>query len=126
MQQYLLSTYTSKEGPSGPPSDPEAMQAFMERVVALEEEMDAAGAFVFGGALTGPDAASVVDARDAMVTDGPFAESKELIAGFYIIEAENGESASAWARKVSEAIDRRVEVRPFAAAGRVKDMMPSS
>ena len=59
MNQYLLSTYSVDGDVSGGPATPEEMQAFMERVIALEAEMDEGGAFVFGGALDGPDAATV-------------------------------------------------------------------
>ena len=126
MSQYLLSTWSvSDEAPSEPPS-PDQMQVFMQRVIDLEAEMDDAGTFLFGGGLHGPDASTVVIATesDALVTDGPFAESKEHIAGFYVIEAEDLDDALAWANKVSGAIGRPIEVRPFRATGRVKDQMP--
>jgi hypothetical protein len=101
------------------------MQAFMERVVALEAEMDASGTFVFGGALHGPDAATVVRVSDSdvMMTDGPFAESKEHIAGFYIINADDLDAALAWAGKVADATNHPIEVRPFFATGRVADQL---
>jgi hypothetical protein len=51
---------------------------------------------------------------DALTTDGPFAESKEHLAGFYMIDAEDLDSALGWASRVSEAIGRPIEVRPFA------------
>ena len=91
MSQYLLSTFAVEGGVEGAPSTPEEMQAFMQRVIALEAEMDATGTFVFGGALHGPDAATVVRSNDGNVimTDGPFAESKEHIAGLYVINAED-------------------------------------
>ena len=60
MSQYLLSTYAVEEEVPGAPRTPEEMQKFMERVAALEAEMEASGTFVFGGALHGPDAATVV------------------------------------------------------------------
>jgi hypothetical protein len=123
MNQYLLSTYRVAGRVPGAPQDPEAMQAFMDRVVALEDEMEANGTFVFGGALLEPDTASVVDVGDTLVTDGPFAETKEQIAGFYIINAENDEVARAWARRVADATNHPIEVRPFAATGRLKDSM---
>ena len=95
---------------------------FMKRVVAPEEEMDAQGSFVFGGALTGAEAAAVVGPDDMLVTDGPFAESKEQIAGLYIINAEDDEEARVWARRVAEATNHPIELRPFAATGLVKDL----
>jgi hypothetical protein len=98
------------------------MQAFMERVMALEAEMDASGAFVFGGALQGSDATTVVrkTAGHLVTTDGPFAESKEVIGGFYVINADDLESALAWASKVVEATSHAIEVRPFRATGRLQ------
>ena len=126
MSQYLLSTYVVEGQVPGAPSTPEAMQTFMERVIALEAEMDASGTFVFGGALHGVDAATVVRAArgEVVMTDGPFVESKEHIAGFYIINADDLDGALAWARKVVTALNHPIEVRPFRATGYVKDSMP--
>lgn len=123
MNQYLLSVFEGSDQVAGGPSTPEEMQTFMGRVIALEEEMDRAGAFAFGGALHGPDAATVVSGGtglDKVTTDGPFVETKEHIGGFYIINAENLDDALAWAEKVVEAINRPIEVRPFRATGRVQ------
>jgi hypothetical protein len=126
MTQYLLSTY-AVEGEAAPePPSPEAMQAMMERIIALEDDMAATGAFVFGGHLHGPDAATVVRMRDSelIMTDGPFVESKEHIAGFYIINADDLDAALAWAGKVSGCVGRPIEVQPFAGTGRVADQLP--
>lgn len=125
MSHYLLSTYTVEDGVPGAPSSPEEMQAFMGRVIALEAEMDESGTFVFGGALHGVDAASVVRPSDAdvVVTDGPFAESKEHIAGFYIINAADLDEAMGWAGKVADATRHPIEIRPFFATGKVADQV---
>jgi hypothetical protein len=122
MSQYLLSTYAVEEEVPAAPMTQEEMGAFMERVAALEDEMEKSGTFVFGGALHGSDAATVVrdTGGDLVLTDGPFVEAKEHIAGFYIINADDLDAALAWARKVVEAIDHPIEVRPFRATGRVK------
>jgi hypothetical protein len=122
MGQYLLATYAVEGEASTGPGTPEEMEAFMKRVAALETEMDAAGAFVFGGALHGPDAATVLRPAqsDTVMTDGPFVEAKEHIAGFYIIDADDLDAALAWARRVVDAIDHPIEVRPFRATGRVE------
>ena len=127
MSQYLLSTHAVEGEVQGAPA-PEEMQAFMQRVIALEAEMDETGTFVFGGALHGPGAATVasIDAGTAVMTDGPFAESKEHIAGFYIINADDLDAAMAWAVKVAEATNHPIEVRPFRATGRVADHMPGA
>lgn len=122
MGQYLLATYAvGGEAPTGP-NTPEEMASFMKRVAAVEAEMDEADAFVFGGALHGPDASTVVrpSETETMMTDGPFVEAKEHIAGFYIINADDLDAALAWARKVVDAIDHPIEVRPFRATGRVQ------
>jgi hypothetical protein len=122
MNQYLLSTYAVEAETPGQPMTPEEMQAFRQRVVALEEEMDAGSTFVFGGALHDPAAATVVRIGDGdlIMTDGPFVEAKEHIAGFYIINADDLDGALAWARKVADAINHPIEVRPFRATGRVQ------
>ncbi|MDJ0498560.1 MAG: YciI family protein [Acidimicrobiia bacterium] len=128
MNQYLLSTWAVADAVQGAPTSPEEMQAFMQRVIALEAEMEEAGAFAFGGALHGPDTATVLSSSDGdvVMTDGPFAESKEHIAGFYIINAEDLDAALAWADKVVAAIQHPIEVRPFRATGRVADQMPDA
>jgi hypothetical protein len=122
MSQYLLSTYVVEGEVPGAPTTPEEMQTFMQRVMALEAEMDASGTFVFGGALHGPDAATVVrrSGGDLVTTDGPFVESKEHIGGFYIINADDLDAALAWARKVVDATNHSIEVWPFRATGRLK------
>ena len=127
MSQYLLSTYAVEDEAPGVPrtpqeSTPAEMQAFMQRIVALEEEMAASDTFVFGGALHDPAAATVVrrGEHDLIMTDGPFVEAKEHIAGFYIINADDLDVALTWAQKVVEAINHPIEVRPFRATGRVQ------
>jgi len=122
MNQYLLSTYAVDGEIPGAPKTPKEMQTFIERVMALEAEMEASGAFVFGGALNGPEAATVIRPGDGDVVKigGPFAESKEQIGGFYIINADNHDAALARAGKVVEATNHPIEVRPFRATGRLK------
>ncbi|MGA9595035.1 MAG: YciI family protein [Acidimicrobiia bacterium] len=123
MSQYLLSTYAVEGEVEGAATTPEEMQRFMERVIALEAEMDDAGAFVFGGALYDPDASTVVRSHDGdiIMIDGPFVEAKEHIAGFYVLNADDLDAALAWADKVVAAIGHPIEVRPFRATGRVAD-----
>lgn len=114
MTQYLLSVH-SVEAEARDPMSEEDMRQFMERVGVLEEEMKSAGAWLFGGALHEADTATVVRMADGEVltTDGPFAESKEHLGGFYIIEAEDLDAALGWASKVTGAIRAPIEVRPF-------------
>lgn len=122
MNQYLLSTYGGEAEAPPAPRTTEDMQRFMARIAALEAEMEDSGTFVFGGALHGPDAATVVrfTAGDPVMIDGPYIEAKEHIAGFYIINADDLDTALEWARKVVDAINHSIEVRPFRATGRVK------
>jgi hypothetical protein len=115
MTRYLLSVH-SVEGEARDPMTDEEMQRSYKQVLLIEEEMKAAGAWVFSGRLHEPDTASVVRQSDGdvLTTDGPFAESKEHLGGFYIIEAEDLDAALAWASKVTEVIKTPIEVRPFA------------
>jgi hypothetical protein len=116
MAKYLLSVH-SVEGEVGGPMTDEDMQQYMKRIHVLEDEMKSAGAWVFGGALHGPDTATVVRVSndEVLTTDGPFAESKEHLGGFYIIEAQDLDAALAWASKTTTAAGKPIEVRPFRA-----------
>jgi hypothetical protein len=117
MTQYLLSVHAGADGGAQPaePMAPEQMQQSYQQVLALEEEMKAAGAWLFSGRLTEPDLATVVrvSAGDALTTDGPFVESKEHLAGFYIVEADDLDAALGWATKTAAIIGMPIEVRPF-------------
>jgi hypothetical protein len=114
MTEYLLSTH-SVEGQSRPPMTPEQMQESFQEILALEAEMKSAGAYVFGGGLHGPGTATVVRVADGQVitTDGPFAESKEQLAGIYIVEADDLDAALTWAARTAALIRQPIEVRPF-------------
>jgi hypothetical protein len=85
-----------------------AIDAFNERLVAE-------GHWVFAGGLGAPTTATVIDNRGdrAILTDGPFIESKEYLAGFWVIEAPDLDVALALAADGSRACNRKVEVRPF-------------
>jgi hypothetical protein len=132
MNQYLLSIHSGAapdgdQTPQTPPS-PEQMQAMMQGIISLEADMGASGTFLFGGHLHGVDAAPVVAPGEGnhMLTDGPYAEAKEHVAGFYIINAEDLDAALVWAKKVVDAVGAPIEVRPFAATGKAADNMPPS
>jgi hypothetical protein len=114
MTHYLLSAH-SVEGEAREPMSAEEMQQVMHRVGVLEEEMRSAGAWVFGGRLHEPESATVVRVTDGdvLTTDGPFAESKEHLGGFYIIEAADLEAALSWASKTAACVKTAIEVRPF-------------
>lgn len=112
MKQYLLSVYEVEGGPTPPP---EAMQKVYRDVDALNAELQSAGAWVFAGGLHPQTTASVVRVQDGEVltTDGPFAEGKEHIGGFWVIKATDLDAALAWAAKATRACAAPVEVRPF-------------
>jgi len=117
MAKYFLSVQ-SVEGEVGEPMTDEEMQQSWKQIQALNEEIKSAGAWVFGGALHEPETATVVRMSDGEVltTDGPFAESKEHLGGFYIIEAGDLDAALAWASKTTAVVGKPIEVRPFRAS----------
>jgi hypothetical protein len=112
MKQYLLSVH-SVEGAPAPP--PEAMQKAYQDVAAFNSELQGARAWVFAGGLHPPGTATVVRVEDGetLITDGPFAEGKEHVGGFWVIKAPDLDAALAWAAKAAQACTAPVEVRPF-------------
>ncbi|MFE6256597.1 YciI family protein [Agromyces sp. NPDC057865] len=89
-----------------------------EEMVAIDEFNDrlrAGGHWVFAGGLAAPETSTVIDGRgeQPVFTDGPFIESKEHMAGFWIIEAPDLDVALELMAAGSKACNRRVEVRPF-------------
>jgi hypothetical protein len=112
MMQYLLSVH-SVEGDPVPPA--EEMEATYKSVDAFNAELQASGAWVFGGGLHPADTATVVRATrgEVLTTDGPFAETKEQLGGFWIVKVDDLDAALAWAAKGSAACGGPVEVRPF-------------
>ena len=84
-------------------------------VGAFNDQLKADGHWVFGGGLTSPDHATVTDNRgtEPMFTDGPFVESKEYLAGFWVIEADDLDAALRLSAGASKACHRKIEVRPF-------------
>lgn len=111
MTQYLLSIFH----PEGGTPPPDELAQIMADVDAVNIEMQEAGARVFAGGLQPTTEARVVHAvaGESSVTDGPHAASDEPIGGFWIIEADDRDSAIEWAKKASAACRLAVEVRPF-------------
>ncbi|WP_416211446.1 YciI family protein [Frankia sp. Cas3] len=105
--QYMVSVIFDKDG-LATPAEQAAIDVFNDRLVAE-------GHWVFAGGLGAPGTATVIDNRggEAMFTDGPFLESKEFLAGFWIIEAADLDVALKLAAEGSKACNRKVEVRPF-------------
>lgn len=110
MKQYLLSVYQ----PDGDPPPPAVLNGIMRDVHAVTEEMKGAGVWVFTAGLHAASAATVVrvQAGQPLITDGPFAEGKEHIGGFTVIEAPDLDRALEWARKLAQATTLPIEVRP--------------
>ena len=112
MKQYLLAVHYVD---GTPPHPPEQTQAMFKQVDAVSQEMRAAGAWVFGGGVATPDLSTVVSVTDGKTTttDGPFAEAKEHLGGFWVLKCADLDAALAWAQKASAACMGPVEVRPF-------------
>ncbi len=116
MKQYLLSVYQ----PDGDPPPPERLNEIMRKVHAVTQEMKDAGSWVFTAGLHAASASTVVRNKDGrpLITDGPFAEGKEHIGGFTIVEAPDLDMALEWAAKLSEATTLPIEVRPVREGGK--------
>lgn len=114
-REYLLSVWHDAEFAA--PADLDLEAAFAA-VAAFNEELQAEGAWVFAGGLTPASSATVVDARgaQAVITDGPFLESKEYLGGFWVVLADDLDAALALAQRASAACRNQIEVRPFQAA----------
>jgi hypothetical protein len=112
MTQYLLSVHMVEGEPL--PSDEEMAKIFHD-VDVFNQKVRDKGAWVFGGGLQPVETATVVrqEKGEMIVTDGPFAEAKEHIGGFWIIEAPDLDAALVWAKEASVACAGPVEVRPF-------------
>src|SRR5690348_16975676 len=105
--QYLMSVIHDQASLATPEEDA-VIDVFNSR-------LQAEGHWVFAAGLAFPDAATVIDNRggDAVVTDGPFVESKEFLAGFWIVEADDLDVALRLATAGSKACNRKIEVRPI-------------
>ena len=112
MNQYLLSVCLVDGQPV--PSE-EDMKNTYGSVDEFNAEVKAAGAWVFAGGLLPHTSATVVRVKDndVLTTDGPFAEGKEYVGGFWVIKAKDLDAALAWASKATRACAAPVEVRPF-------------
>jgi hypothetical protein len=105
--QYLVSVIDATAG-LATPEEMAAIDVFNDRLVAE-------GHWVFAGGLAVPSSATVIDNRgeQAIFTDGPFVESKEYLAGFWVVEAADLDVALKLAAEGSKHCNRKVEVRPF-------------
>ncbi|GAA1131400.1 YciI family protein [Kribbella jejuensis] len=105
--QYLISVIDDKTGSA---TDDE-----MAAITAFNKQLVADGHWVFAGGLSSPSDATVIDGRggEPIFTDGPFVETKEYMAGFWVFEADDLDVALKLAAGASKACNRRLEVRPF-------------
>jgi hypothetical protein len=112
MKQYLLAVHMVEGEPA--PSEAEIQRSY-QATDAFNRELMESGQWVFAGGLLPPDTATVVRAQGGKVvtTDGPFAESKEQIGGFWVIKAADLDAALEIAGRGSAACAGPVEVRPF-------------
>lgn len=113
MQQYILTVH-SVEG--SPEPSAEAREKLYRDVDRFNAELRSTGTWVFAGGLQPANTATVVRIREngeVLITDGPFAEGKEHVGGFWVITAPDLDAALAWAAKATRACDAPVEVRPF-------------
>jgi hypothetical protein len=127
MTRYLVLTKYD-EGPDAPPMaewDPDDITTLLEYLRALNRELIESGELVEGVSLTGPELARIVvsDGGPPVVTDGPFPEAKELLAGYQMIDVESEQRAIEVAAKVSAApgpggkpLRQRIELRPVLGA----------
>ena len=106
--QYLVAVIDDASGRLATPDEQAAIDM-------LNDRLKAEGRWVFAGGLAAPSSATVIDNRggEAMFTDGPFVESKEYLAGFWIMDAPDLDVAIKLAAEGSKACNRKVEVRPF-------------
>jgi hypothetical protein len=105
--QYLLSVIHDAHDLATPDE--------MAAIDVFNDRLQAEGYWVFAGGLGAPDTATVIDNRgeEALFTDGPFLESKEYLAGFWILQAPDLDVALRLATEGSKACNRKIEVRPF-------------
>ena len=110
--KYLLTIYQDESGFGN--VSPEEGKAVMDAYYAFGQEVSEAGAFLAGEGLQPTATATTVRVRDGerLLTDGPFAETKEALGGFYLLECKDLDEALDWAAKIPGAQQGSVEVRP--------------
>lgn len=112
MTRYLVSIYQ----PDGPPPPPEVLEPIMADLEAVNTELRDSGKWLFAAGLCEPSTATTLSAKDGevLLTDGPFAEGKEHLGGFSVIEAADLDEALRWGRRIAGALrSLSVEVRPM-------------
>lgn len=115
--RYLLLLYSAHG--SGPEEGSPEHAAEMQKWFSLTEDLAEAGVLLGGEALHGTDTATTVQVRNeaTLTTDGPFAETKEVLGGFYLIDVADLDEATKWAAKIPSAPYGSVEIRPIMELG---------
>ena len=115
--QYMLLIYTDEQAWASLAED--ERNAIVGEYFALTDELRAHGAFVAGAPLQPTTTASAVRVRDGeqLVTDGPFAETKEQLGGYFLVDVETDDEAVRWAAKIPAARWGTIEVRPVLPVG---------
>jgi hypothetical protein len=111
MKQYLISVYH----PEYADIDPAEMAQIRADVDVLNDQIRGAGRWVFAGGLHHSSTATTLRLKDddVLTTDGPFAEGKEHVGGFWVIKAPDLDEALEWGRRAARACRVPIEVRPF-------------
>lgn len=112
MTMYLMSVWYPADATA--PTEDELARITRD-VEDVHQQLQDQGAWVFGGGLHDPTTATVVHARNgqAMTTDGPFVETKEVLGGFSVIDVDDLDVALGWAERMSQATTCPIEVRPL-------------
>ena len=112
MKEYMLSVHHEGDYPT---PAPEVMERMFAQVDAFNTSLQESGAWVFAGGLHPKETATTVRYKEGstLVTDGPFAETKEQLGGFWVVQVPDLDAALAWAAKATKACRGPVEVRPF-------------
>lgn len=111
--QYLALIYSNEADRDN--NTPEQGKEIFAKYMAFNEEAKAAGVFVGGDALMPTSTATTVRMRDGklLTTDGPFAETKEQLGGYYMLECKDLDEAIRWAAKIPTSVHGSIEVRPL-------------
>jgi len=109
--KYLLSIIQ----PDGPTLPPAFLEKVMREMGQVMKELKDSGSWVFNGGLCPATSSTVVQVKESetIVTDGPYAEGKEHVGGFIVVQAADLDAALGWARKFARVITLPIEVRPF-------------
>ncbi|MFY1688294.1 YciI family protein [Plantactinospora sp. WMMB782] len=111
--KYLFLLYGD---PTNDPTDPETIQAEIDTYWAYDKLLEDAGVFLDSQALQGTETATTVRVGgngDHTVTDGPFAETREILGGYYLVDLPDLDTAIGWAARCPAALRGTVEIRPI-------------